>query len=180
MPEGMSVPKIVSAIGRIVALVEDRWLCIAVSLMGLIIFSDVLTRILTGASIYAAQEMVSYLSISVIAIGAATATRDEKHIDVDIIYRYLPGRAPELLKIINAFFTLFMTVIWVSWTLPFVTSAFQMGEVSPMMHVPMFIVKGLLLLGAVLMVIYSICVVVKKLRAYATKAHPTKTEQIGN
>ena len=162
---------------KFLALVEERWLCIALSLMGLTILSDVIIRTVTRSSIYGTQEVVSYLGMSVITIGAAAATRTEKHIDVDIIYRYLPLKAQGLLKIFNSLFTVFMTIIWLTWTIPLVVSAVKINELSPMLLMPMFIVKGLLPLGAVLMIIYSVAVTTKKIRAYLGK-NPNETERI--
>lgn len=155
-------------IGKSVASAEDFYLVTALTMMGLIIVLDILTRMITGSSIFGAQEVVKYLGIGVIAIGGASCSRVDFHIKVDIIYRLLHGRNLSLSKIIGEAFSLFIVCIWFSWLIPFVSFAFRIGEGSPLLHMPMFIIKGLLLGGAALMIVYHALHLIRGVKNYVT------------
>lgn len=155
-------------IGKSVASAEDFYLVTALTIMGLIIVLDILTRMITGSSIFGAQEVVKYLGIGVIAIGGASCSRVDFHIKVDIIYRLLHGRNLSLSKIIGEAFSLFICCIWLSWLIPFVSFAFTIGEGSPLLHMPMFIIKGMLLVGAALMIIYHTSHLIRGVKNYVT------------
>lgn len=155
-------------IGKSLASAEDFYLCTALTMMGLFMVIDILTRTVTGSSIYGAQEVVKYLGIGVIAVGGASASRVDFHIKVDIIYRLLHGRNLSFCKIIGEAFSVFICCIWLSWLIPFVSFAFTLGERSPLLHMPMFIIKGLLLVGAALMFIYHTSNLIRRVKSHVT------------
>ncbi|MBZ0222880.1 MAG: TRAP transporter small permease [Dokdonella sp.] len=91
------------------------------TLMILVIFAlvciAVANRYILGAPIQWADELIGYLLVATIMLGAAEALRRDNHISIDLLSSKLGGRGQLLLGVIGnlAVFTLAAIIGWSAW-----------------------------------------------------------------
>ncbi len=156
--------RIFEKIAKGIATAEDMFLFVSILLIVLLIVSDVLNRTIRGSSIFAANEISAFLGIGIITIGAGSCSRLGHQLKIDMIYRFVHGMKLRYLKLTGDLFCLGMSCIWLSWTWVFVVASYRMESGSPMADIPLFLVKGFLLMGAFLMSVYSLMHVIRKVR----------------
>ena len=142
--------------------VED-WLTLALFwLMALAVFLQFFTRYVLNDSYAWTEEIATYCLIGVVFIGASMCVRLSRHIQVDLIYRYLPhvvaralSTAIDLIRI--AFFGYATKLVWVYIQ---IIGDEQMTTIN----FPKNYVYYAVLLGFVLMFVRSVQVAVQHLR----------------
>ena len=110
--------------------IEDS---ILVGLLLLMIFLSVLQIFLRnffGAGIVWSEVLVRILVLWVGLIGAMVASRQGNHINIDIMDRYLSGRAKNLVKFVVEIFTALICIVVAYYSLQFVQMEFSDGGVS--------------------------------------------------
>jgi len=97
----------------------EDWVALAIFwIMALCVFLQFFTRYVLNDSYAWTEEIATYCLIGVVFLGAAMCVRLSRHIQVDLIYRYLPhlpGRvlstAIDLIRI--AFFGYAIKLVWI-------------------------------------------------------------------
>ncbi|MBH5368549.1 TRAP transporter small permease [Bradyrhizobium glycinis] len=97
----------------------EDWLALAIFwVMALVVFLQFFTRYVLNDSYAWTEEIATYCLIGVVFIGSSMCVRLSRHIQVDLVYRYLPhavGRvlstAIDLIRI--AFFGYAIKLVWV-------------------------------------------------------------------
>ena len=97
----------------------EDWLTLAIFwIMALCVFLQFFTRYVLNDSYAWTEEIATYCLIGVVFLGAAMCVRLSRHIQVDLVYRYLPHRpgrvlstAIDLIRI--AFFGYAIKLVWV-------------------------------------------------------------------
>ena len=98
--------------------VED-WLALAIFwIMALCVFLQFFTRYVLNDSYAWTEEIATYCLIGVVFIGSAMCVRLSRHIQVDLVYRYLPHQPARALSTIIdliriAFFGYAIKLVWV-------------------------------------------------------------------
>jgi len=113
--------KVLEQINKSIARVEG-WLLIAVVLfMVVFAFLQVLLRNFFSQGFMGGDILLRHLVLWVGFIGASLATRDEKHINIDILSRFLKGRLlltlQALVYIFSAIVSYFLTTASISFVL---------------------------------------------------------------
>jgi len=93
--------KILEKINGAFARFESWFLVLVVLVMVLLAFAQVLLRNLFDQSFLWGDAFLRHLVLWVGFVGASLATRDEKHINIDVFGRLLKGRAQVVAKIIT-------------------------------------------------------------------------------
>ncbi len=114
----------------IINLVEDS---ILVGLLLLMIFLAVLQIFLRnffGGGIVWSEVLVRVLVLWVGLIGAMVASRQGNHINIDIMNRYLSGRAKFIVQFVIELFTALICIVVAYYSLEFVQIEFAYGSES--------------------------------------------------
>jgi TRAP-type C4-dicarboxylate transport system permease small subunit len=96
----------------------EDWLCLGLFwIMALLVFLQFFTRYVLNDSFAWTEELATYSLIGVVFIGAAMCVRTCRHIQVDLLYRYLPRAAGRVLSTaIDVLRTAFFAyVAWLVW-----------------------------------------------------------------
>jgi TRAP-type C4-dicarboxylate transport system permease small subunit len=122
-----------SALARLIRLVtwaENAMLIAMLALMVLLAAAQILLRNFMGTSLTGADQMLRMLVLWVAFLGAIAASREGKHIHVDAIARWLPGRIKPALVALTDLFTLgvCLTLAWQS--LRFIQDARESAEMA--------------------------------------------------
>ena len=96
---------------KFIAQIETGLLVIIVLLMVLFSFTQVLLRLLLDEGIMWADIFLRHLVLWVGFIGASLATRDNKHINIDLLNRYLKGRGEQFAALIINSFALYVSFL---------------------------------------------------------------------
>ena len=115
---------------RIVTWTENALLIAMLALMVLLAAAQILARNFLDMSIPGADQMLRLLVLWVAFLGAIAASREGKHIHVDAIARWLPGRVKSGVVAITDLFTLgvCLTLAWES--LRFIQDARASAEMA--------------------------------------------------
>jgi TRAP-type C4-dicarboxylate transport system permease small subunit len=141
----------------------EDWIALAIFwVMALAVFLQFFTRYVLNDSYAWTEEIATYCLIGVVFIGASMCVRLSRHIQVDLIYRYLPhlvarglSTAIDLIRIV--FFGYAVKLVWVYIQI--------IGEESmTTINFPKNYVYYAVLLGFVLMFVRSVQVAVQHLR----------------
>ena len=93
----------------------EDWVCFGFFwIMSALVFLQFFTRYVMNDSFAWTEELAVYCLIPVVFIGAAMCVRRSRHIQVNILYRYLPARAGRVLStLVDAAVVVFFG--YVSW-----------------------------------------------------------------
>lgn len=141
----------------------EDWIALAIFwVMALAVFLQFFTRYVLNDSYAWTEEIATYCLIGVVFIGASTCVRLSRHIQVDLIYRYLPHVVARTLStmidlIRIAFFGYAVKLVWVYIRI--------IGdETMTTINFPKNYVYYAALLGFVLMFVRSLQVALQHLR----------------
>lgn len=144
--------------------------------LGAVVFTQFFTRYVLNDSASWTEEIARYLLVGAVFVGAGIGVAKNNHIQVDLLYRYLPHRAARVLSTVVdgmriAFFAA-MTVF----------TAQMMGRLQGLqmsvVDLPMNIVYGVCLFGLACMTLRSLWVArVHWQRGYSVLERPESTMQ---
>ena len=142
--------------------------------LGATVFYQFFTRYVLNDSAAWTEEIARYLLIGTVFVGAAIGVAKNNHIQVDILFRYLPARAARALSwgvdVLRIGFFGWMTVLTVQMML-------KMGSYKmTIVDLPMNIVYGVCMLGFLAMTLRSFWVFgVHLRRGYSMLERPEST-----
>ena len=142
--------------------------------LGLTVFYQFFTRYVLNDSAAWTEEIARYLLIGTVFVGATIGVAKNNHIQVDLIYRYLPARAARVLAtcvdVLRVAFCGWMTVLTVQMMV-------KMGNYKmTVIDLPMNIVYGVCGLGFAMMTLRSLWVMrIHFGRGYSVLERPEST-----
>ena len=122
--------KTISAINSWIAKIETIVLVIVLTIMVLLAFVQVILRNFFDHGLLWGDIFLRHLVLWVGFIGASLATRDEKHINIDLFSRFLPARWKPLPKLITYFFAVFVCWFLTDAAYTFVIDEMTIGTVA--------------------------------------------------
>jgi TRAP-type C4-dicarboxylate transport system permease small subunit len=108
---------------------EQTLLVILLSVMILIAFLQIVLRNVFATGLAWGDPLVRNLVLWVGFIGAALATREGKHINIDLFSRWLPSLGKTFVEIINYLFSFFICSLLCFAALKFIKNEAQMGNI---------------------------------------------------
>lgn len=142
-----------SRLQRIATLIEDGLLTIILSSMIVLAASQIVSRNLFDESLFWGDPLLRVMVLWVGLLGAIVASRKKRHITIDIISRYLPGRAKCLSRLITDLFTAMICAFVAYHCLRFVQMDME-AETYAFSIVPSWLVEIIMPLGFVLMALF--------------------------
>ena len=129
----MPTHRLPPALARLVKIVtwgENALLIAMLAAMVLLAAAQILFRNFLDMSIYGADQLLRLLVLWVAFMGAVAASREGKHIHVDAIARWLPGRVRAGVGALADLFTLAVCLLLAWQALRFMQSARASGEMA--------------------------------------------------
>ena len=114
---------------EIIDRVEQTLLVILLSLMIFIAFLQIVLRNIFATGLSWGDPLVRNLVLWVGFIGAALATREGKHINIDVVSQWMPALGKRLVEIITHLFSSFICVLLCYASLKFIKNEAQMGNI---------------------------------------------------
>ena len=143
-------------------------------LLGLCVFYQFFTRYALNDSASWTEEIARYLLIGTVFVGAAIGVAKNNHIQVDLLYRYLPrGAARALATAVDVLRIAFFGAMAV---LTLQMMAKMSGQMMTIIDVPINLLYGVCLFGLAMMTLRSIWVArVHWRRGYSVLERPETT-----
>ena len=110
--------------------VEQILLVILLSSMILIAFLQIVLRNLFSTGLSWGDPLVRNLVLWIGFIGAALATREGKHINIDVLSRWMPPLGKDLIEFLTQLFSFFICGLLTFAAWKFVRNEAQMGNVA--------------------------------------------------
>lgn len=129
----MDIHRLQPALARLVKIVtwtENALLIAMLAAMVLLAAAQILLRDLFDTSILGADQLLRLLVLWVAYLGAVSASREGKHIHVDAIARWLPGRINAGVTALTDLFTLCVCLVLAWQALRFIQSARESAEMA--------------------------------------------------
>ena len=153
----------------------EAWLSVALFwALGGVVFTQFFTRYFLNDSASWTEEIARYLLIGVVFVGASIGVAKNNHIQVDLLYRWLPAKAARVLSVgvdlVRAAFFIAMVVLTVQLMLKM--ESYQMTIID----LPMNLLYGVCLFGFVMATWRSVAVArIHWRRGYSVLERPETT-----
>jgi C4-dicarboxylate transporter, DctQ subunit len=140
-------------LNRISDKVEKSFLAGAIIVCSLLLFVNVVMRYIFLLPIYWAEELVRYLMVWMIFIGASQVTLWGGHVAVDIVPRALSKRGNVILAFIVNVICIVFCLVLAYLSLKQMLRVMRAGQISPALEIPMWIAYLSIPAGTMLMLI---------------------------
>jgi TRAP-type C4-dicarboxylate transport system permease small subunit len=117
--------------------VEAHVLVGSLAVTVLIIFAQVVARSL-NSSLTWSEELARYIFIWQIWLGISIGLKDNKHIQVEMLYQFVKGRPARIIRIIVTLLCLAMCAALVWYGSDYTLNSLRRGGVSAAMRLPMW------------------------------------------
>jgi TRAP-type C4-dicarboxylate transport system permease small subunit len=157
--------------------IEDWFTLILFWMMGLAVFLQFFTRYVLNDSLAWTEEIATYCLVAIVFLGSSMCVRLGRHIQVDLIFRYLPHKPARVLSTaIDLLRTAFFAyAAWLVWRFMEIVE----GETMTTIMIPKNWIYSLVLVGFILMFIRSIQVTIENWRrGYSILERPEAFDSI--
>lgn len=144
---------LLSASDKIFSSVERGFLGGVMIFTSLFLFVNVIMRYFFLFPIFWAEELVRYLMVWMIFVGASQVTKFGGHVAVDIVPRLLSRRVNTLLAFVVNLVCIFFCLVLAYYSLKQMLRVRAAHQISPAMEIPMWIAYLSIPLGTVLMLV---------------------------
>jgi len=93
-------------------------------------FLQIVLRICFATGILWGDPLLRHILLWVALLGATMATKEGKHINIDVISRLLPDRGKAAIQALTNLFCAFICVLLIQASLKFITDEFQAGALA--------------------------------------------------
>jgi TRAP-type C4-dicarboxylate transport system permease small subunit len=120
---------LITGAGKLGSILEDTVLVIILGSMILLAASQILLRNLFDVGFIWSDELLRMLVLWIAVAGAVAASRSDRHININVLDRFLPEKAQVFTQLLVHSFTAFIcaVVCWVS--VQFVSTSYEYGDV---------------------------------------------------
>jgi TRAP-type C4-dicarboxylate transport system permease small subunit len=93
-------------------------------------FLQIFLRIFFATGILWGDSLLRHLVLWIALLGAATATKEGRHINIDVISRVLPDRGRVVIQALTDLFSTFICLLLIQASLKFIRDEFQAGTLA--------------------------------------------------
>lgn len=156
--------------GGLFAKVLDFIICIALVIMSVIVFMNVILRYIFSTGIAWSVELSQLLFVLVIFLGAIRAFQDHQHIFVDIIYELVPGKVKKVFSFFSNIIVIYTMVIMLLGSIKLVENNTVMK--TPLLKIPISYVYSVGLLLSISIIIFALFNIIKLFKNEDVKKEP--------
>ncbi|MCG8484825.1 MAG: TRAP transporter small permease [Clostridia bacterium] len=145
--------------------IDEKIVSIFLMIMCVVIFFATVGRFSELYSMPWAEEVARYCMIWMMFIGIGIAARKDAHFKVSVITNLLPKIMQKGLVIVRAVLVIGVSLFIAKYSITIIKSQILMGQVSPSLKIPMWILYTSIPIGCVLMSIFYMVSCYKKFKA---------------
>ncbi len=145
-PENSNPPHWSARAGRYAALLEDALLVLMLTVMIVVAVLQILLRNYFDLGLVWGDSLLRALVLWVGLLGAIVASRNENHISIDILSRFMSPRIQALANIVTDLFTVVVCVVVSYYSYRFVELDFE-ADVATFGNLPAWVIESILPVG---------------------------------
>lgn len=126
---------------------ERILLTMALFTMASVLFAQVIMRYFLRAPFSWSEELTRYVLVWTAIVGVSLAVRERKNISVDFLPLVMGERSVRVFAIIAHLFVLIFSYIMISASIPLIQRLAAIGQTSPALGIPMWIVYAAIPVG---------------------------------
>lgn len=142
------------ALDRSINFIEKTIISVSVIFMAVLLILNTVTRVLFNNSMSFTQEISKFLLIILTFIGVSFASRIGRHIRMEGIFSLLPYKYQRGLMIFISLATSFIMFLLTYYSYNFVVYEFNLGQVSTVLRLPLYLFIMFMPIGFLLSGIY--------------------------
>lgn len=148
--------KVILSVSNFIDNIIKKVISALLMIMTAILFSQIIARYVMGTGLSWSEELVRYMCVWIIFLGATCATKDGSQISVTMLDETLKGLPKKALGIIQGIIAACYGVL-LSW-IGFTTLEIAKVQNSPNMEIPMNIVYSVIPIAMIIMLIHLVTV----------------------
>lgn len=160
----LAPPALLRRLLQAITWTENAVLIALLALMVVLAGTQIVFRNLLDLSLLGVDQLLRLLVLWVALLGAVTASRDDKHISIDLFSRFLPARARAVARVITNLFTVSVCVLLAWHAGRFVASERAAGELA-FAFLPMWVAQLILPITFGLIALRYVILLVKNVQA---------------
>ncbi len=118
-------------------------------------FTNVIGRYVFGVSLLGADELQVFIMVGMTFLGAVVVTRRNMHLRMDVLVGFMPPPVQMALRIAEQLLLIALASFVLMQSYDYAQRMYQIGRVSDMSGVPMWIPHGTVLLGFGMMLVVA-------------------------
>ncbi len=130
---------------------EEVFLVILMALAVIIVTAQVVTRYVLKVPLPWSEEIARYLFLWLTWVGASYATKERKHINIDVVYQMLSPLGQKFCLIVSTLVWIVFLVIMSILSVQLTSSVFAGGQIAVGSGIPMWIPYAAIPTGMILM-----------------------------
>lgn len=142
--------KVLRAINNMIAKVEFGFVILILTSMVLLAFTQIILRNFFSTSISWADILLRHLVLWIGFIGASLATKEQRHINIDVLSRIIPEKASEYIHVVTNLFAAIICFFLTRAAVRFVIMEQEMGS-TIFAGIPIWIAESIIAAGFGLM-----------------------------
>ena len=137
---------LISSAGKLGGFLEDAVLVIILSSMIVLAASQIVLRNIFDVGFIWSDELLRMLVLWIAVAGAVAASRSDRHININVLDRFLPEKVQVFTRLLVHLFTALIcaTICWVS--VQFVSTSYEYGDVL-LGNIPAWLLQLVLPIG---------------------------------
>ncbi|WP_313344344.1 TRAP transporter small permease [Sedimentibacter sp.] len=148
--------KIILSVSNLLDTIIKKIISVLLMIMTVVLFSQVIARHVMGTGLSWSEELVRYMCVWIIFLGATCAAKDGSQVSVTALDEILNGLPKKLLGIIQSILASTYCVL-LSW-IGFGALEFAKLQKSPNMMIPMNIVYSVIPIAMIIMLIHLVTI----------------------
>lgn len=134
-------PSVLSGIARVIHRIEDALLAIILSAMIVLAFAQILMRNLFESGILWADPLLKVMVLWLGLLGALAATRERKHINIDVLSKLLPARGRHILRALTTLFAAAVSALIAFHATRFILLEIEDASIAPFGGIPAWMLE---------------------------------------
>ncbi|WP_312279643.1 TRAP transporter small permease [Oscillibacter sp.] len=130
---------------------EEVFLVILMSAATILVFAQVFTRYILRIPLPWSEEIARYMFLWLTWVGASFATKERKHVNIDVVYQLLPQAGKKVCTVLSTFIWIVFVCIMAYLSLKLTLSVASGGQIAIGSGVPMWIPYASIPTGMTLM-----------------------------
>jgi len=132
----------------------ELYLCaIAIAVMSVVVFVQVVFRFIVKSSLPWSEELSRYLQVYITFFGTAYGIQTGAHLGIEAFTHLLPKGGRKVLAILVQIVSMLVCTLILKLGVDIVMSQMASGQVSPAMRIPMWVIYGAIPMGMAFCVI---------------------------
>lgn len=131
--------------------IEEVFLVILMAAAVILVTAQIITRFVTKTPLPWSEEIARYIFLWLVWVGAAFATKERKHIRIDVVINRLPQLGQRACTIVSTIVWIAFVIFMVGISVTLTQSVFQGGQTATGSGLPMWIPYASIPVGMALM-----------------------------